>query len=279
MLFRSYLSLLLSFLVLQKNASSKTLRDAWVKQLETGLEEGKHLGKIFQQEKPFAIYNQIHLLSNFLGTVDGLVSFLQGYDYKTDHSTYVRLKKKFVSVNNDIEKVLNKRFGYKFKEIYFELKNIQFSYVLLNRFLSKVVDISCIRATDCKGKLKWTIQIFKKDFAIEDHYNHIVKATLTETRFAAILDMLKETSNCDTKAILEFGRNLLVRLFKAEQVVLVYRKLTKLENSMDEIIAWSKDMYSIRKKIFELLVKCSNGASNCTRNCEVGRCAGKGDKS
>ncbi|CAC5392193.1 unnamed protein product [Mytilus coruscus] len=222
-----------------------SLREKWKSQVKDGLEDGKHLVDIFKTEPRSKVFNQINLLTNFIGTVDSLAAFIQEYKHKTEQKTFKELKKTFTDINRKLELTTDRGF-----------------------------ELKCTSQDECEAGLQWTIKLFKNDFDIVEYYRHIFRATLNGTRFAkvSLLQQVKETSGCSEKTILKFGMNLLLKLFKAEQIMVVYGKLAKTDtNSISQIHNWAKDMYEFRRSLLGVLQECSS-KKVCKAKCQNGKC-------
>ncbi|CAG2196063.1 Tenascin-R,Ryncolin-2,Ficolin-3,Veficolin-1,Ryncolin-1,Fibrinogen C domain-containing protein 1-A,Fibrinogen C domain-containing protein 1,Fibrinogen C domain-containing protein 1-B,Fibroleukin,Ficolin-2,Tenascin,Ficolin-1,Fibrinogen-like protein A,Ryncolin-3,Angiopoietin-related protein 7,Angiopoietin-4,Ryncolin-4 [Mytilus edulis] len=251
-----------------------SLRENWKRQIKVGLADGKHIVDLFSTEPRSKIFNQINLLTNFVGTIDSLAAFIQEYDPKTEQQTFKNLKKVFTDINRKLELTSDKRFGHNFREIYFELRSIEFSFVIFNKFLEKLEELECISQAECETGMQWTIKLFKNDFDIEDQYRHIFQATLNGTRFSkmSLLQQVKETSGCNEKTIWKFGTNLLLKLFKAQQIMVVYGKLAKTNNnSISQIHKWTKNMYEFRSALQGVVEECSS-KNVCKKQCNKGKC-------
>ncbi|XP_076107161.1 uncharacterized protein LOC143075580 [Mytilus galloprovincialis] len=251
-----------------------SFREKWKSQIKVGLADGKHLVDIFSTEPRSKVFNQINLMTNFIGTVDSLASFIQEFNPKTEQKMFKELKKTFTDINRKLELSTDRGFGRDLREIYFELRNIEFSFVILNRFLEKLEELKCTKQDECEAGLQWTIRLFKNDFDIVDNYRHILMATLNGTRFSkmSLLQQVKETSGCNEKTILKFGANLLLKLFKADQIMIVYGKLAKTNtNSISEIRSWTRDMYEFRTALLGVVQECSS-KKVCKAKCQNGKC-------
>ncbi|VDI13318.1 Hypothetical predicted protein, partial [Mytilus galloprovincialis] len=251
-----------------------SLREKWKSQIKVGLADGKHLVDIFRTEPRSKVFNQINLLTNFIGTVNSLAAFIQEYNPKTEQKAFKELKKTFTGINKKLELTTDRGFGRDFRGIYFELRNIEFSFLILNRFLEKLEGLKCTNQDECEVGLQWTIKLFENDFDIVDYYKHIFQATLNGTRFSkmSLLQQVKETSGCNEKTILKFGTNLLLKLFKAEQIMVVYGKLAKTNtNSISQIRSWTQDMYVLRSSLLRVVQECSS-KKVCKVKCQNGKC-------
>ncbi|XP_071180178.1 uncharacterized protein [Mytilus edulis] len=251
-----------------------SLREKWKSQIKLGLADGKHLVDIFSTKPRSKVLNQINLLTNFIGTVDSLAAFIQEYNPKTEQKAYKELKKTFTDINRKLELTTDRGFGRDLREIYFELRNIEFSFLILNRFLEKLEELKCTSQDECEAGLQWTIKLFKNDFDIVDYYRHIFHTTLNGTRFSkmSLLQQVKETSGCNEKTILKFGTNLLLKLFKAEQIMVVYGKLAKTNTiSISQIRSWTHDMYGFRSALLRVVQECSS-KKVCKAKCQNGKC-------
>ncbi|XP_052075246.1 uncharacterized protein LOC127712688 isoform X1 [Mytilus californianus] len=251
-----------------------SLREKWKSQIKIGLADGRHLVDIFSTEPRSKVFNQINLMTNFIGTVDSLASFIQEFNPKTEQEIFKELKKTFTDINRKLELTNDKGFGRNFREIFFELRNIDFSFLILNRFLEKLEEIKCTSQEDCKTGMQWTIKMFKNDFDIEEYYWHILKTTLNGTRFSkvSLIQQLNETSGCDENTILSFGTNLLLKIFKTQQIMVVYGKLAnKNINSISQIHNWAQDMYEFRSSLLRVVQECSS-KKVCKAKCQNGKC-------
>ncbi|XP_076109032.1 uncharacterized protein LOC143077029 [Mytilus galloprovincialis] len=250
------------------------LREHWKSKIKVGLADGKHIVDLFSTEPKSKIFNQINLLTNFVGTIDSLAAFIQEYDPKTEQETFQKLKKAFTDINRKLELTSEKRFGQNFREIYFELRSIEFSFVILNKFLEKLEELECTSQAECETGMQWTIKLFKNDFDISDQYWHIFLATLNGTRFSkmSLLQQVKQTSGCNEKTILRFGTNLLLKLFKTQQIMVVYGKLAKTNtNSISQIHKWTQNMYEFRRALLGVVEECSS-KNLCKSQCNKGKC-------
>ncbi|CAG2241058.1 USH2A [Mytilus edulis] len=251
-----------------------SLREKWKSQIKVGLADGMHLVDIFSTEPRSKVFNQINLLTNFIGTVDSLAAFIQEYNPKTEQKAFKELKKKFTDINRKLELTTDKGFGRDLREIYFELRNIEFSFLIFNRFLEKLEELKCTSQDECETGLQWTIKLFNNDFDIVDNYRQIVMATLNGTRFSkmSLLQQVKETSGCNQNTILKFGTNLLLKLFKAEQIMVVYGKLSKTNtNSISQISSWTQEMYAFRSSLQRVVQECSS-KKVCKAKCKNAKC-------
>ncbi|CAC5400056.1 unnamed protein product [Mytilus coruscus] len=251
-----------------------SLREKWKNQIKVGLADGKHLVDIFSTEPRSKVFNRINLLTNFIGTVGSLAAFIQEYNPKTEQKAFKELKKTFTDINRKLELSTDGGFGRDLREIYFELRNIEFSFLILNRFLEKLEELKCTSQDECEAGLRWTIKLFKNDFDIVDYYRHIFQATLNGTRFPKmlLLQQVKETSGCNEKTVMNFGTNLLLKLFKAEQIMVVYGKLAKTNtNSISQIRSWTQDMYEFRSSLLRVVQECSP-KKVCKAKCQNGKC-------
>lgn len=103
---------------------------------------------------------------------------------------------------------------------------------------------------------------------------HIFKATLNGTRFSkvSLLQQVKESSMCNVETVLNFGINLLLKLFKAQQIMVVYGKLAKKNMySISQINDWAHDMYELRSSLLRVAQECSS-KKVCKAKCENGKC-------
>ncbi|CAC5394318.1 unnamed protein product [Mytilus coruscus] len=251
-----------------------SLREHWKSQSEVGLTDGKHIADLFSSEPRSKIFNQMNFLTNFVGTIDSLAAFIQEFDPKIEQETFKKLKKAFTDINRKLELTSDKRFGQDFREVFFELRSIEFSFVIFNKFLEKLEELECTSQAECKTGMQWTIKLFKNDFDIKDQYWHIFQATLNGTRFSrvSLLQKVKETSGCNEKTILKFGTNLLLKLFKAEQIMVVYGKLAnKDNNSIPQIHKWTKNMYEFRRALLGVVEECSS-KNVCKSKCNKDKC-------
>ncbi|XP_076107162.1 uncharacterized protein LOC143075583 [Mytilus galloprovincialis] len=250
------------------------LREKWKTGIKEGLMNGKHIVDLFSTEPMSKIFNQIHLLTNFIGTVDSLASFIQEFNSKTELEMFKELKQIFTDINKKLEQASDRRFGRDFRDIFFELRNIDFSFVILNRFLEKLEEFECTNKAECEVGLPLIIKLFKNDFDIGDYYSHILKATFNGTRFSkdSLVQQVKKTSGCDEKTIFNFGKHMLLKLFKAEQIMIVYGKLAKKHiDSTIQIYQWTNDIYELRRSLLRVVKECLS-RDVCKSKCQNGKC-------
>ncbi|CAC5392199.1 unnamed protein product [Mytilus coruscus] len=118
------------------------------------------------------------------------------------------------------------------------------------------------------------VKPFKNDFDIGDFYSHILMASLNSTRFSkdSLIQQVKKTSDCDVKTIFDFGKHMLLKLFKAEQIMIVYGKLAKKDiDSTIHIYQWTNDMYELRKSLLGVVEECSS-RNVCKSKYQNGKC-------
>ncbi|CAC5392205.1 unnamed protein product [Mytilus coruscus] len=250
------------------------LREKWKTGIKDGLINGKHIVDLFSTEPMSKVFNQIHLLTNLIGTVDSLASFIQEFNLKTELDMFKELKQIFTDINKKLEKASDRRFGREFRNIFFELRNIEFSFLILNRFLGKLEEFECTNRAECEIGLPLIIKLFRNDFDIGDYYSHILKTTINGTRFSkdSLIRQVKKKSGCDEKTIFNFGKHLLLKLFKAEQIMIVYGKLSKKNiDSTVQIHQWANDMYELRRALLRVVEECSS-RNVCKSKCQNGKC-------
>ncbi|XP_076105826.1 uncharacterized protein LOC143074161 [Mytilus galloprovincialis] len=253
---------------------SVSLRDKWKNQIKIGLNDGKRIVGILNSERKSAMLNQIHLLTNFIGAVDSLAVFIMDFNPKTEQKYFKDIKSIFTEINRKLELTTDAKFGKDFREIYFELRSMDFSFLLLNKYLEKMDALKCTTSSECKEKIQWTAEIFRNDFDITEDYSHILRATLNGTRFSdvSLVRQVKTSSRCDEQIMLNFGVNLLLKFFKAKQVTVVYQKLSKPNiSSIANIQEWANDMYEFRKHLFEAMNECYS-KNVCKAECGKGNC-------
>ncbi|VDI02425.1 Hypothetical predicted protein [Mytilus galloprovincialis] len=256
------------------NTGSVSLRDKWKNQIKIGLNDGKRIVSILNSERKSAILNQIHLLTNFIGAVDSLAVFIMDFNPKTEQKYFKDIKSIFTEINKKLELTTDAKFGRDFREIFFELRSMDFSFMLLNKYLEKMDALKCTSSSECKEKIQWTAEIFRNDFDIADDYSHILRATLNGTRFSdiSVVRQVKTSSRCDEQIMLNFGVNLLLKFFKAKQVIIVYQKLSQPNvSSIANIQEWANDMYVFRKHLFQAMQECFS-KNVCKAYCGKGNC-------
>ncbi|CAC5400053.1 unnamed protein product [Mytilus coruscus] len=251
------------------------LREKWKTGIKDGLINGKHIVDLFSTEPMSKVFNQIHLLTNFIGTVDSLASFIQEFNLKTERielDMFKELKQIFTDINKKLEKASDRRFGREFRDIFFELRNIEFSFVILNRFLGKLEEFECTNRAECEVGLPLIIKLFKNDFDIGDYYSHILKTTINGTRFSknSLIQQVKKTSGCDEKTIFNFGKHLLLKLFKAEQIMIVYGKLAK-KGTLIQQYRFINGLMICTTYELRVVEECSS-RNVCKSKCQNGKC-------
>ncbi|CAC5392201.1 unnamed protein product [Mytilus coruscus] len=75
------------------------LREEWKTGMKDGVMNGEHIVDLFSTEPMSKVFNQIHRLTNFIGTVDSLASFIQEFNSETELEMLKELKQIFTDIN------------------------------------------------------------------------------------------------------------------------------------------------------------------------------------
>ncbi|XP_052074243.1 uncharacterized protein LOC127712079 [Mytilus californianus] len=189
-----------------------------------------------------------------------------------DKDDLTRMKNVFVNASENLKEITRSRKIEPFlRPVFYEIRSTEFSFKLLNNFLDKIERLSCKNKTDCYTKLKETMELFEYDFDIKEHFNSLMDILLAK-KFYSKSSQRKDESACKIIEIMNTMRKALVTAFKAEQIIMFYKKIT-VENFdfIQEINQWNKLMYGLRGKTYDIIGQCYT-VEKCQRQCGRGQC-------
>ncbi|XP_063397174.1 uncharacterized protein LOC134681467 [Mytilus trossulus] len=244
------------------------------KQIVEGLAKGSDIVHDLTKYRDDQVFNTIHKMSNFLGHVNGFVSFLKNYDPKTDKDDLTRMKTTFVSASEKLKEIRGPRkMGPFLRKVFFEIRTTEFSFNLLNNFLNKIERLSCTNKTDCYNKLQETVDLFKYDLDVKEHLDALMETSLAKRFYSKTsISTGLDQSVCEFSKIMDTMKKILISAFKAEQIIMFYEKITNEKfNSIQEINHWNALVYKLREKTYDVIRACHD-AESCKDACGSGKC-------
>ncbi|XP_071180896.1 uncharacterized protein [Mytilus edulis] len=244
------------------------------KQIVDGLAKGSDIVDDLTKYHDDQVFNSIHKMSNFLGHVNGFVSFLKNYDPKTDKNDLTRMKTTFVRASEKLKEIRGPRkMGPFLRKVFFEIRTTEFSFNLLNNFLNKIERLSCTSKKDCYNKLQETVELFKYDLDVKEHLDALMETSLAKRFYSKTsISTGVDQSVCEFNKVMDTMKKILINAFKAEQIIMFYEKITDQKfNSIKEINHWNALVYKLREKTYDVIRAC-HYAETCEDSCGSGQC-------